>query len=307
LIHFYKRFNIKYFSDTTQKGNLSNKTNLCLSVCECFASQKRMDSLISSPHQTNHHPEGVELNNNNREEVGQEEEEEIPTWLYEEDDPRNYFMPVNELKYTDSVTVRRVYCLARKVSSLFTKLGLFYWTTGGTTLGIVRHGGLIPWDDDLDVCILQEDVSKLLSASHVFQEAGIHIQESQPYAFKIFDLTDSDQVKNLHYTHRYPFCDVFVMVKEKGDQYALCDKTGRNAWPNEVYSQAQLDGVSSRRFGNTYLQCPGSPELYLTNTYGETWDRRGATHFFNHANAGFLRSVQFEMEQDMFMPALPFQ
>ena len=26
--------------------------------------------------------------------------EELPSWLYEEDDPRSYFMPVNELKYT---------------------------------------------------------------------------------------------------------------------------------------------------------------------------------------------------------------
>ncbi len=83
-------------------------------------------------------------------------EDEVPNWLYDEDDPRNYFMPVNELKYTDELTVRRVYSLARLVSSLLEKIGLFYWTTGGTSLGIVRHGGLIPWDDDLDICILEQ-------------------------------------------------------------------------------------------------------------------------------------------------------
>ena len=59
------------------------------------------------------------------------------------------------------------------------------------------------------------------------------------------------------------------------------------------------------KFGNP--NHPGSPELYLTNTYGESWDCRGATHFFNHSTAGISRSVQFDMEQDMFMPALPFQ
>ena len=108
---------------------------------------------------------------------------------------------------------------------------------------------------------------------------------------------------------RYPFCDVFVMQKLKKDgkhSYMLCDKTGRNAWLHEVYTQDQLDSVTARSFGNCVLQCPGSPEEYLNNTYGTNWAQVGATHFFNHQNAGFVRSTQFHLEMDMFQPALPF-
>lgn len=55
--------------------------------------------------------------------------------------------------------------LLEKFKSICNKYNLSYCASSGTLLGAVRHGGFIPWDDDIDVFLPWEDYKKLLEVA----------------------------------------------------------------------------------------------------------------------------------------------
>lgn len=51
--------------------------------------------------------------------------------------------------------------LIKAFDEICSKHKLTYWVDGGTLLGAIRHGGFIPWDDDIDVYMSRDDIEKL--------------------------------------------------------------------------------------------------------------------------------------------------
>ena len=66
----------------------------------------------------------------------------------------------------------------RRVDAVCAKLGVTYWVDSGTLLGTVRHHGPIPWDDDVDLCMLRDDLTRFVNHASPLLGAKYSLQTS---------------------------------------------------------------------------------------------------------------------------------
>lgn len=72
--------------------------------------------------------------------------------------------------------------MTQLIIAICEKYDLDYFMMGGTLLGAKRHGGFIPWDDDLDIGLKRDDYERFMEVAEKELEApySIHHHKNDP-------------------------------------------------------------------------------------------------------------------------------
>ncbi|RUS69855.1 hypothetical protein EGW08_022385 [Elysia chlorotica] len=92
--------------------------------------------------------------------------------------------------------------------------GVEFFMRGGSLLGAARHGGIIPWDDDIDVAIKISDWTRVREQLTCLKGYELYVQPNMHWKFKPAQ-------------KQFPFIDIFFYMENERYVWAVTDYTRR--------------------------------------------------------------------------------
>ena len=145
----------------------------------------------------------------------------------------------------------------------------------GTLIGVYRHQGLIPWDDDLDFAISRDHKELLFSLKEELAKANIGLV-STGYGdwAKIYPL-DRPLIDNGDHPWSWPFIDIFYYDEEGEDIIlSLSNKSKVSKSDFLPFKKGIFEGIS--------VNIPNNSDKLLADRYGRDWKDVCISSDYNH-------------------------
>lgn len=150
---------------------------------------------------------------------------------------------------------KRLILLLSEFDAIADSLNIKYTIYGGSLLGSVRHNGIIPWDDDIDVAVSRKDYSTLVEAIVTGQIdtknrfENIHTQKSFRYLYTKMIDTQTLQISPRFEKKMGVFLDIFPMdyVPVDADAYKNIKEQIKNKYIKSQFSNLR-SFLSSQKY-----------------------------------------------------------
>jgi len=154
--------------------------------------------------------------------------------------------------------------ILKLLKPILDKCNIIYWAHAGTLLGLIRHKGFIPWDDDIDLAILYEE-----------DKINNLIKELENNNFHILHLPGSLQIRY----GEWLFVDLFYLYKE--DNMLKYSLTYQYFWPKEYYYIDEVFDLKYDTFENILLPIPKNYDNFLKRAYGDNYMKEFYIDFYH--------------------------
>jgi lipopolysaccharide cholinephosphotransferase len=202
------------------------------------------------------------------------------------------------LKKTTEKTIKSLYQLTYDTSRILEKNNIPYWVIAGSALGLKRHGGIIPWDDDVDIGIDKRDSRNLKTLKKAFKKCGIGLTKHW-LGHKVYYL-DSPVIGNVK--HGFPSLDIFNMEFDKG-KIKYSSNKARNLWPKEYFYPEELFPLKKYTFGEIEVYGANNYKKYLDRAY-KNW-YTVAYREYDHEKREEVETVKVKLKDKDRVPAKP--
>lgn len=103
------------------------------------------------------------------------------------------------------------------LSKTCSDLGIKPLLQGGSHLGYVQHGGIMPWDDDADIGVEKSQIDALAQSLSKYKDIRFKEVIERPTNTPYYKMWSIDGEKIENYEHTFPFIDVWMYEVKASD------------------------------------------------------------------------------------------